>query len=143
MRTKPHVPLDKPAVRPRAQQKVRAEQLRIAKRAQRAREREAGLTVARLRLPVALAKRLEFAARQNDFEGQLSAFLESQTVEIAKYAQLRFLCWNRRAECVTAREAWELYERNWRFVDRGRLEPAELELIRSLAARFGGEVLNV
>ena len=39
------------------------------------------------------------------------------TVRIADYPNLELLCWNRRAPYVTRREAFALYERNWRFVD--------------------------
>jgi hypothetical protein len=115
----------------------------LAKRAQRSRERESGLVVVQLRLSAGLAKRLSFAARQRDFEAALSAFLDAETVDIASYPELKLLCWNRRSAFLSALEAWELYERNWRFVDRGRMESKERELIRMLAERFGGEILHV
>lgn len=133
----------KAAGRPRTSHMTRAEQLRLAKRAQRAREREAGLVIARLKLPVALAERLAFAGRQEGFETAFSVFLRAETIEIADYPQLKLLCWNRRGRFVSAREAWELYERNWRFVERDQLEAPEQELIGMLAARFGRGVMNV
>ena len=143
MKTAFRKPRRRSSGRPRISGVERAEQLRLAKRAQRERERAAGLTVARLRLPVALADRLAFAARQDGFEDALKAFLQAEMVEIARYPQLKLLCWNRRTELVPAREAWDLYERNWRFVERDRLEPPEQELLRTLASRFGGGVMNV
>ena len=69
--------------RPRSSQLARAEQLRIAKRAQRERERKAGLNLVRLKLPLRLAKRLAFAAHQDGFDSALRSFLEAETVEIA------------------------------------------------------------
>lgn len=136
MKSTPHKPR-KAAGRPRTSHLGRAEQLRLAKRTQRERERKAGLTITRLKLPVALAERLAFAARQEGFEATLHAFLEAETVEIAKYPQLKLLCWNRRSKFVSMREAWDLYERNWRFVERDRIDPPEKELLRALASRFG------
>jgi hypothetical protein len=132
-----------PKTRPRAGRTARAEQLRLAKRAQRDRDRKAGLVEARLKLPGALAERLAAAAMQDGFKSALEAFLETETIEIANYPQLKLLCWNRRARFVSAREAWELYERNWRFIEPDRLETAERELISALVDRFGGGVMNV
>src|SRR3989442_14222270 len=94
------------AGRPRASHIGRAEQLRLAKRAQPVREREAGLVVARLKLPVALAERLAFAVRQEGFQAALRAFLKAETIEVADYPQLKLLCWNRRGRFLSAREAW-------------------------------------
>jgi hypothetical protein len=121
----------------------RAEQLRVAKRAQRNRDRQAGFVEARLKLPAALARRLAFASRQKGFRDALVSLLEAETVEISKYPQLQLLCWNRKGMFVGSRDAWEMYERNWRFVDHGRLTIAEKELIRELVHRFGSGVMNV
>lgn len=96
-----------------------------------------------MKLPVPVAERLTFLARQEGFETALSGFLQAETVKIADYPQLELLCWNRRSRFVSAREAWEIYERNWRFAERDRLEPPEQDLIRRLAVRFGGGVINV
>ena len=117
--------------------------MRLAKRTQRERERKAGLTITRLKLPVALAERLAFAAHQEGFLRSLNAFLEAETVEVAKYSQLKLLCWNRRSELISAREAWDLYERNWRFVERERIDQSEAELLRALVSRFGRGVILV
>ena len=126
-----------PAGRPRVSDLTRAEQLRAAKRAQREREREAGLVLARLRLPAALAARLVFSARQPGFADALAEFLDADTVEVARYPQLNLLCWNRRSPLVSAKDAWSLYERNWRFIDSSQLGPAERGLLDRLALRFG------
>ena len=129
-----------PAGRPPVSGLSRSEQLRLAKRSQRERERAAGLVQAPLRLPAPLAARLMFAAQQPEFTATLSEFLDAALVEAARYPQLKLLCWNRRAPWLTAVDAWSLYERNWRFIENARLEPAERELIERLNARFGAGV---
>ena len=126
------------AGRPRVSGLPRSEQLRQAKRAQR--ERAAGLVQAQLRLPAPLAARLMFAAQQPAFIAALSEFLDSALVEAARYPQLKLLCWNRRSTWLSAADAWSLYERNWRFIENERLEPAERALIDRLNARFGAGV---
>ena len=67
--------------RPRVSGLSRSEQLRLATRSQREREREAGLVQAQLRLPAPLAARLMFAAQQPAFTATLSEFLDSALVE--------------------------------------------------------------
>mgnify|MGYP001618086983 FL=1 len=59
------------------------------------------------------------------------------------YDNLKTLCWNRRARFLGAEEAFRLYERNWRHVDRINMAEAERALIARLAERFGNGVLNV
>lgn len=126
--------------RPRTSILTRAEQLRLAKRAQRLRDAKAGQIEARIKLPQALAQRLTFAARQPGFISWLTECLVRETVEVGRYPQLKFLCWNRRSQFLTAQEAWSLYERNWRFVELDQLVPTERQLIDALRARFGGGV---
>lgn len=56
----------------------------------------------------------------------------------AEFPELALLAWNRDlARPIAPEEAFALYERNWRFVDRTRLQPHERMLIESLTARFG------
>ena len=126
--------------RPRVSGLPRSEQLRLAKRSQRERERAAGLVQAQLRLPAQLAAQLMFAAQQPAFTATLSEFLDSALVEAARYPHLKLLCWNRRSPWLPAADAWSLYERNWRFIENERLEPAERQLIDRLNARFGAGV---
>ena len=64
-------------------------------------------------------------------------------IEVAVYDNLAAICWNRRDRFIAPREAFRLYERNWRFVDTRRMKQAERALIESLKARFGNGVLNV
>lgn len=128
--------------RPKTSPLPRDEQLRRAKRAQREREREAGLVSVELKLPRPLADRLAVARRTPDFADQLAAMLDRIVVRIADYPQLRDLAWNRVDEHIPAREAFQLYERNWRFVDAERLEPHERALLERLKSEFGGGVIN-
>lgn len=129
--------------RPRTSKLTRAEQLRLAKQAQREREVTAGQAEARIKLPSALAKRLMFASRQPGFIATLTQMLDSEAIEIGRYPQLKLLCWNRRGGFLSPKDAWSLYERNWRFVESDRLEPTEQGLIEMLSSRFGGGVLHV
>lgn len=56
----------------------------------------------------------------------------------ADFPELKALAWNRDpAREIPAREAFALYERNWRFVDRDRLSEDETHLIEELAHAFG------
>ncbi len=130
------------AGRPRSSELTRAEQLRLAKRAQREREGKAGQTEARIKLPNALAQRLLFASRQEGFIAALAKLLNSESVEVGRYPQLKLLCWNRRSRFLTVQDAWSLYERNWRFVEPNKLEPPERQLIDILCSRFGGGIMH-
>ena len=126
------------AGRPRSSGLPRSEQLRLAKQAQRARDRQSGLVETRLKLPGAIADRLAFAAKQDNFEMSLTNFLGEAAIEIAAFPQLCLLCWNRRAKFITPADAWSLYERNWRFVDSGTMIEEERSLLQALSQRFGG-----
>jgi hypothetical protein len=64
---------------------------------------------------------------------------EPEAIVPARYTELARLVWNRDPNrAITGQEALNLYEANWRHVDIASLLPAELALIDSLAARFGG-----
>ena len=129
--------------RPRTSQLTRSEQLRAAKRAQRKRERRAGLTTVELRLPAFQAERLRVAANTPGFKLALDQFLQDMVLDIDQWPSLRELAWNRADHWIPADEALALYERNWRFVDLQQLTQAESELIDHLKHRFGGGMLNV
>jgi hypothetical protein len=122
---------------------TRAEQLRAAKRAQRQRERRAGLTTVELRLPASQAERLRAAVNAPRFILALDQFLQDIVLDIDQWPGLRELAWNRADRWIPAEEALALYERNWRFVDPKQLTQAESELIDHLKHRFGGGMLNV
>lgn len=133
----------KPRGDPRTSRLTRREQLRRAKRAQRARERRAGLVNVQVRLTAADAALLRAALARPGFVERLRELLGEAIIPVAAYPNLAALCWNRAERFVTDEEAFRLYERNWRFVDTRRMKPAERALIERLAARFGDGVLNV
>ena len=65
-------------------------------------------------------------------------------IALADYPQLTKLAWQLKGiEGLAPQEALNLYERNWRHVDRAALTPRETELIDALTQRFGGGRLLV
>ena len=129
--------------RPRTNPLPRAEQLRIAKRAQRARDRQAGLVLCQLKVRPPLAEKLHAAAGLHGLDERLERFLDDAIVDVRRYPNLALLCWNRTDRFLTDRDAFGLYERNWRFVDTKRMPREERKLIGRLAAKYGNGVLNV
>ena len=129
--------------RPRTSKHTRAEQVRLAKRAQRKREREAGLAAVELRLPKDRAEQLRVALGNAHFMKALDGFLEDMVVDIEAWPKLRELAWNRADRWIAAEDALALYERNWRFVDPVELSSAEAKLIERLKNRHGGGLLHV
>ena len=129
--------------RPKTSALSRAEQLRRAKRAQRERARALGLVHYQIALPRAEAERLKAGVRQPDFARRLKAFLQETVIVVDDYANLKSLCWNRAERYLAAEEAFHLYERNWRHVDRKNMSDAEAALIARLKERYGNGVLNV
>jgi hypothetical protein len=128
--------------RPRTSKLTRAEQLRHAKRAQRDRDRAAGVMQVQLKLPRPVAAKLSVTTRIPGFAQALDAFLDELVVRLADYPALSDLAWNRTDEYLLAREAFGLYERNWRFVEPGRLDERERALIERLAQRFGAGMIH-
>lgn len=65
-------------------------------------------------------------------------------IRLDDYPQLRQLAWQLgTAQQLMPLEALQLYERNWRHVDRGSLTQKELALIDALSRKFGGGRLLV
>lgn len=128
--------------RPRKNPLPRHEQLRLAKRAQRSRDRAAGRVLCQVKLSPAVSERLRHALTFPDFESRLERFLEDEVIDAREYPELALLCWNRADRFLPAREAFALYERNWRFVDAARLSPQERGLVDRLVQRYGNGVLN-
>jgi hypothetical protein len=121
----------------------RREQLRQAKRAQRGRDREAGLVLCQVKLRPETAEKLRRAIAIAGFEDTLARFLDQSLVDVQAYPNLKLLCWNRAERFIPAADAFSLYERNWRFVDEKTLLPAERELIERLTQTHGAGLLNV
>jgi len=128
--------------RPRTSKLPRREQLRRAKRAQRARQRLANVVEVQLTLPSPVAAKLAAARGARGFVEQLDKALDGLVVRLADYPQLKDLAWNRVDELIPAREAFHLYERNRRFLDPTTLDDRERRLIARLKAEFGGDEIN-
>lgn len=59
------------------------------------------------------------------------------------YKELRLLCWHiDPSKPVTEQQAFELYERNWRYVDQNNLSEDEAALIERLKSHYGNGVIN-
>jgi hypothetical protein len=128
--------------RPKTSRLTRAEQLRRAKRRQRARQRSAGFTHVQLTVPGELAKKIAAARHTGEFLDVLEDALDRAIVHVPDYPQLADLMWNRNDEFVPAREAFQLYERNWRLIDTASLVLNERQLIERLKTTFGAGVIN-
>jgi len=129
--------------RPRVNLLPRAEQVRVAKQAQRQRDRAAGLALCQVKLRKDVAERLRQAVAIPGFDAELENFLGEAVVEVDKYPNLKLIAWNRADSLLTARDAFALYERNWKFVDTKNMGAAERELIRRLTETWGHGVMNV
>lgn len=67
-----------------------------------------------------------------------------ERIRLEAFPQLKQLAWQLPGvEDLSPKEALDLYERNWRHVDAGRLTPAEAGLVRALARAFGAGRLLV
>jgi hypothetical protein len=128
--------------RPKTSKLTRAEQLRRAKRRQRARQRAAGIVHVQLAVPRELAEKMAAARRADVLTQALGEALDRTVIRVEDYPQLADLVWNRSDEFIPAREAFQLYERNWRLVDANALVPGERRLIERLKAEFGSGVMN-
>ena len=69
--------------------------------------------------------------------------MATPTVEIARYPNLRLLAWQVHREYLGEAEAFALYEREWRHVDKQSLSEEERRLIQRLVDTYGQGVLNV
>lgn len=59
-------------------------------------------------------------------------------IRIADFPELQRLGWQLATDTeLTPQQAFDLYERNWRHVDRASLSPPERNLITTLAGKFG------
>ena len=67
-----------------------------------------------------------------------------ERIHLDDYPQLRALAWQLPGvQELSPKEALDLYERNWRHVDRASLSPAERSLIALLSQALGGGRLLV
>ena len=120
----------------------RTEQVRAAKRRQRQRDRIDGWKLYQIKLPADLCERLKAGMREAAFVDRLHAFLQRELLLVDDYPGLKLLCWNRHLPYITRRDAFALYERNWRFVDLPGAPDRERMLIDDLAREFGNGLIN-
>ena len=67
-----------------------------------------------------------------------------ERVRLADFPQLKRLAWQLQdVEDLSPAEALNLYDRNWRHIDRAHLEPAERALLQRLVNQLGGGRLLV
>jgi hypothetical protein len=128
--------------RPKKTDPARREQLRRAKRAQRARQRRANIVDVQLSLPAHVAAKLAAARRAPQFPQQLDEALDRLVVRLADYPQLADLAWNRVDDFISASDAFNLYERNWRLLDPSTLDNRERTLIERLKTELGRGEIN-
>lgn len=67
-----------------------------------------------------------------------------ERVRLAEFPQLKGLAWQLHdVDELSPADALNLYERNWRHIDRARMEPAERALLQALVDRLAGGRLLV
>lgn len=67
-----------------------------------------------------------------------------EEIRIADFPQLKRLAWQLKGSTkISAEEALDLYERNWRHLDQRKLNTRERELINALLVKFGRSNLLV
>jgi hypothetical protein len=67
-----------------------------------------------------------------------------ERVRLAEFPQLKGLAWQLRdVDELSPADALNLYERNWRHIDRASMEPAERAFLQALVDRLGGGRLLV
>lgn len=69
---------------------------------------------------------------------QIKDYLPLQ-IKLSDFPQLKFLAWQlQKVEFLTPKEAWDIYQRNWRHVEEEQLEDDESRLIQQLKTVFEG-----
>ncbi len=85
---------------------------------------------------------LELSVVRGDFEGAPDE--EGEVIRLAEYPELRRISWHlSEATELTPGQALEIYERNWRHVDKGAMPEEEKALLARLVRRHGGGRLLV
>ena len=120
----------------------RKQQLRSAKRRQRQKERDAGLALYQIRMPKHLCHRLKAGMQNPVFVQKIQDYIVHEIIEVAAFPNLALLIWNQDVEYLTRKDAFQLYERNWRHIDEAHLPAHERALIDELALEFGHGVIS-
>ncbi len=65
-------------------------------------------------------------------------------INLNHYPQLKLIAWYLTPTLsLEEKEAFALYERNWRFIDQQQLSDTEKQLIEDLKRNYGQGLLNV
>ena len=68
----------------------------------------------------------------------------ANTFVIGEFPQLQLIAWNRNPpDEITCEEAFDLYERNWRFIDEDAMLPHERAVVDRLIREYGHGILHV
>ncbi len=87
---------------------------------------------------------LELDLRDPKLRSPITVSQVPDKIRLADYPQLKKVAWQLKDSTeVTAEEALDLYERNWRHVDREKLSARERRLIEGLLAKLGRSGLLV
>ena len=93
---------------------------------------------------VAVASALGLTLELVDSKAPPQVIQLPERIRLADYPQLEQLAWQLQGVAeLSPREALDLYERNWRHVDRKSLTPKESALIKALSTTLGGGRLLV
>ena len=95
-----------------------------------------------VKLPTRFCDRLKAGMGDSEFVQQFCAFLEHEIIKVDDYANLALLCWNRDLQYMTRKDAFLLYERNWRLIDDSTLHDDERARVRQLTDEHGQGVIN-
>lgn len=64
-------------------------------------------------------------------------------IKISDFPELKLISWWINTPEIEESLAFEIYERNWRYVAQGKLLPHESALIERLTKAYGHGVMNV
>jgi len=121
---------------------LRQKQLRNAKQRQRNRDKANGFSLYQIKLPARLVGKLKVGMRDETFVTRLFDFVDLEVIDVREYPTLKLLCWNRDQIFMTRKEAFHVYEGNWRHVVENRMDQIELDLLVALKNEFGRGVIN-
>ena len=121
---------------------LRLKQLRSAKQRQRDRDKADGFGLYQIKLPVRLVEKLKVGMKDEAFVTKLVDFIDKEIVDVREYPTLKLLCWNRNQSFISRKEAFQVYEGNWRHVIENEMDQGELDLLATLKNEFGRGVIN-
>ena len=121
---------------------LRLKQLRSAKKRQRDREKADGYGLYQIKLPTGLIEKLKAGMKDENFVSRLYEFIDAEIIDVRDYPTLKLLCWNRGQPLLTRKQAFQIYEGNWRHVDESKMDQGELNLLATLKTELGQGVIN-